>query len=132
MRKKIYEIYEGETLVAKGGYEDIIKTFYLSKWALQAHSKDGKLFKEKYRIYYVGDEYYELKRKRPIEEKIDYPFVNLKYNGNTILNRKDEKDIDRLQELFDNKIKVTKVDDYDFGDGGRWKKEGYHFLLEVI
>jgi hypothetical protein len=129
-KRKIYEIYEGDKLIAKGTRQDLYGVFQIGDWALKTHSKNQTLFKGKYKVLCVGKEG-KIERPKPEEEKFDYMPYYLERYGNTIVSKKDyEKNIGRLQEMFN--LRVTKVDDYDFGDGGRWRKEGYHYLLEVI
>jgi len=131
-KRKIYEIYDGDELIAKGTRQDFYGVFQIGDWALKTHSKNQTLFKGRYKVLYVGKEE-KIERPKPEEENFDYMSWHLKHDKNTIVNRKEyEKNIGRLQELFNYSIKATKVEDYDFVDGGKWKKDGYHYLLEII
>jgi len=132
-RRNIYEIYEGDELIVKGTHMDFYNKFQIGEWALKTHSRNHTLFKNRYTVICIGKEPKKEKKKPQKEETFDYMPYQLKVYGNTIVSKKEfPKNIDRLQEMFNNRIKVTKVEDYDFGDGGKWKKDGYHYLLEII
>ena len=119
--RKLYELYDGDKLIATGDVYQLCNIIPMSEYTARQHANRHTLLQDRYTIKCIG--FVEKKQKKK-PEKEDYMMISLKCYGNTILNEKEIKEFDRLENEL-GKINVEKRQ--RIVDG---KKCGYYYYLE--
>ena len=142
-KRNIYEIYEGDELVCKGGCDVVSKFLGIVPRSLSASARHGTLVNKKYRIVVIRQEPIGRTPKPKTEkDELDYLYRHLAEFGNTCSGKNPNEYIPKLEEMLNEKIGVTQRWDVDdpwnyeaiLSKPGKFKqgRRKPYYILEIL
>lgn len=131
----VYEIYEGDNLIAKGFTDEVAEIVGCTTSTLIRYAQENKTINKKYTAKLIDkvwvDYSYELKpkkKKNNLTYTLDYLYRHLTEYGNTVLNKNPEKYIEELKVLgLDCTYKKVKNLTIDSN-----RVLGHYYIIEVM